>query len=279
MRKYGFIGAGNMGLPLIRGAVRLAGAGNVAFTTAHPQTTGKRVEDETGAVLAASNLYLADDSEIIVLCVKPGMIGDVAEELKEASLAGKTLVSVAAGISICSLRELFPDAMQIIRAMPNTPAMVGEGMTCVAFEDGSMCGDASQKVESDRHAVLDLFDSVGRTELITEKLMSAATCAGGSSPAYVYMFIEALADSAVKYGIKRDMAYRIAAQTVLGSARMVLETGQHPGKLKDDVCSPGGTTIAGVEALEAGGMRAAVMSATDACFKRSEELGRKDKTV
>lgn len=274
MGRFGFIGAGNMGLPLVKGAVGLVGSSEVMFITAHPETTGKKVQSETGAALAASNVCLAGSSEILVLCVKPAYIGGVAKELAGTDLSGRTLVSVVAGVSIASLREMFPSAMQIIRVMPNTPAMVGEGMSCLAFEADEN-EDAAKARGKDRDSVMGLFDSIGRAEIIPESLMSAATCANGSSPAYVYMFIEALADSVVKYGIKRDMAYRLVAQTVLGSAKMVLETGEHPGKLKDDVCSPGGTTIAAVEALEREGMRAAVMAATDACFARSEELGKR----
>lgn len=268
MKKYGFIGAGNMGLPLLKGAIGLVGADNVLFYTP-VDSECERVAAMTGAKRAAGNAGLAAECENIVICVKPQFIGAVLAELSKTDLTGRTVISIAAGVTGETLREGLGQDVRIARIMPNTPAMVKAGMSCVCFTDYAAFDDAAKK------AVTDLFEAVGRVEIIPERLMNAAVCANGSSPAYVYMFIEALADSVVKYGIPRDMAYRLAAQTVLGSAKMVLETGDHPGKLKDNVCSPGGTTIAAVEALEENGFRNAVMKATDACFAKSEELGRK----
>ena len=155
-------------------------------------------------------------------------------------------------------------AVKIVRTMPNTPAMLGEGMTCISY--------SNEVTEVEKEVVRKLFLSVGKIEEIPEKLLNVAICANGSSPAFVYMFMEALADGVVKYGIPRDMAYRLVGQTVLGSAKMLLESGQHPGKLKDAVCSPGGTTIAGVAALEEYGLRNAVIKAADACYKKAEEM-------
>ena len=266
MFKYGFIGAGNMGYPLLKGAAGFAGKENVTFSTPFTEEMEK-IKERSGIGYSNDTVELARNSENIVICVKPQMIDKVFADLKSVDIKGKTVISIAAGVTSQRLHEGLGEEVRIARIMPNTPAMVGEGMSCICFTD--YAGGFS---DEQKKAVTDLFGAVGKYEIISEKLMNAAICANGSSPAYVYMFIEALADSVVKYGIPRDMAYRLAAQTVLGSAKMVLETGEHPGKLKDNVCSPAGTTIAAVEALEESGFRNAVMKATDACFKRSEEL-------
>ena len=154
---------------------------------------------------------------------------------------------------------------KVVRAMPNTPALVGEGMTGVSYNKDEFSFEQRDVVDR-------FFNSFGKVVYVDEKLMDVIVCASGSSPAYVYMFIEALADSAVKYGIKRDDAYKLVAQTVLGSAKMVLETNEHPGVLKDKVCSPGGTTIAGVAALEEHNFRNAVIKATDACYDKCHNI-------
>ncbi len=267
MKKYGFIGAGNMGYPLLMGAAKLVGKENVTFSTPFAEENEK-VKARSGITPSANTVELANTSEIIVICVKPQMIDMVFSDLKQADIFGKTIISIAAGVSSDRLREGLGERVRIARIMPNTPAMVGEGMSCICFAD---CGGGFD--DEQKKTVTSLFEAVGKYEIVPERLMNAAICANGSSPAYVYMFIEALADSVVKYGIPRNVAYRLAAQTVLGSAKMVLESGEHPGRLKDNVCSPGGTTIAAVEALEEAGFRNAVMKATDACYKRSEELG------
>ena len=266
MKKYGFIGAGNMGYPLLIGAAGTVGKENVTFSTPFAEENEK-IRTKSGIEYSANTVALANECENIVICVKPQMIDLVFEDLKKADIAGKTVISIAAGVTVERLRNGLGNNVRIARIMPNTPAMVGEGMSCICFSDCAGGFDDEQK-----KAVTDIFGAVGKYEIIPENLMNAAICANGSSPAYVYMFIEALADSVVKYGIPRAMAYRLAAQTVLGSAKMVLETGEHPGRLKDNVCSPGGTTIAAVEALEEAGLRNAVMKATDACYVRSEEL-------
>ncbi len=267
--KFGFIGVGNMGFPILKGAAALVGGDRICFTTASGKKD-ERIIAETGAVRVKDNAAVAAESEIVVFAVKPQMMGGVFEEVKDVDLSGKVVLSVAAGVSCEDFRNALGSAASIVRVMPNTPAMVGEGMSCVCFD-----GEAAPVSAQNKQDVFDLLSAVGKYQEIPERLMNAAICANGSSPAYVYMFIEALADSVVKYGIPRDMAYKLVAQTVLGSAKMVLETGEHPGKLKDNVCSPGGTTIAGVSALEEFGMRNSVIKATDACFAKSEALGKK----
>ena len=175
------------------------------------------------------------------------------------------VISLAPGISIEYLTDMLGFDSRVVRAMPNTPALLGEGMTGVSY-------DASMFTLTEKDMLDRIFKSFGKYVQVDEKLMSAVTCASGSSPAYVYMFIEALADSVVKYGISRQDAYELVAQTVLGAAKMVLETEKHPGERKDAVCSPGGTTIQGVAALEEYGFRNSIMKATDACYAKAEGM-------
>ena len=267
MKKYGFIGTGNMGFPLLKGAAELVGKENVTYHTPFAEEM-ESVKARTGIEYSPDTATLVAESENIVICVKPQMLGDVFREFEKAAMRNKTIISIAAGVTCATLYEGIRQDVRIARIMPNTPAMVGEGMSCICFADYSGGFDDEQK-----KAVTDLFGKVGQYEVISESLMNAAICANGSSPAYVFMFIEALADSVVKYGIPRKTAYKLVAQTVLGSARLALETGEHPGKLKDNVCSPGGTTIAAVEALEEWGFRNAIMKATDACYEKGVELG------
>lgn len=275
MKKYGFIGVGNMGMPLLRGALQIVDKEMVAFT-AKSEEKKLKTKAELGVCCCESNAQLAESSENIVLGIKPQFLFGVLEEISGVDLTGKTIISIAAGISCDQIRKALGQEVRIARVMPNTPAMVGEGMSCICF-DAPLNGNSNTSFDDEtKKNVTDIFEKIGKVEVIPEALMSAATCANGSSPAYVYMFIEALADSVVKYGIPRNTAYRLVAQTVLGSAKMVLETGEHPGRLKDNVCSPGGTTIAAVEALEEFGLRNAVMKATDVCYAKSESLAKKD---
>ncbi len=267
MKKYGFIGTGNMGFPLLLGAAKLVGKENVTYSTPFPEEM-ESVREKTGIEFSKDTMTLVEDSENVVICVKPQMLPEVFRDFERVAMKNKTVISIAAGVTCASIYEGIRQDVRIARIMPNTPAMVGEGMSCICFADYSGGFNDEQKKE-----VTDLFAQVGEYEIISESLMNAAICANGSSPAYVFMFIEALADSVVKYGINRKMAYKLAAQTVLGSAKLVLESGEHPGKLKDNVCSPGGTTIAAVEALEEWGFRNAIMKATDACFEKGAQLG------
>lgn len=268
MERMGFIGTGNMGFPMLKGAIKEFGLENITYTAASIDEM-KSVKTRTGADYADSNADLIRSCGFIVLCVKPQFMGPVFEALKKADLSGKLIISIVAGMSIEDIRLLTGQPVRVVRAMPNTPAMVGEGMSCISYSDDTF----EEKIEDgEKEIVRRLFGSFGRFVEMRENLINAAMCANGCSPAYVYMFIEALADGAVRYGIDRKTAYELVAQTVLGSARMVLETGEHPGKLKDNVCSPGGTTIAAVAALEEAGFRNALIKATDACYKRASEL-------
>ncbi|MBO4325630.1 MAG: pyrroline-5-carboxylate reductase [Lachnospiraceae bacterium] len=265
MRTIGFFGAGNMGLPFIKAAVKLLGAEETGFFEKSNERA-EYVSNLTASKRYESEAELVKDCRYILFAVKPQVAPVVFEAIAPHITADNRFITIMAGISTDTIRAAIGTEAPIIRLMPNTPAMVSEGMTCRSL---SGCDEDSAEAKF----VETLVCSFGRMVTLPEKLMSAAVCANGSSPAYVYMFIEALADSVVKYGIQRDTAYVLAAQTVLGAAKMVLETGEHPGKLKDNVCSPGGTTIAAVAALEEAGFRNAVMKATDACYAKSQELG------
>ncbi len=265
MALFGFIGTGNMGYPLMLSAIKAFGRNEIEF---YDKSEARRqaVTKETGINPAADNEAMVLTCKYICLVVKPQFIDEVLLQISRHITKDHVIISFAAGISTERIRQGLNDSARIVRAMPNTPAMVGKGMTGVSYDKGIL----TQEEES----VLDrFFNSCGRYEIVDERLMNAVVCVSGSSPAYVYSFIEALADSAVSCGLPRDKAYTMAAQAVLGAAQMVLDTGEHPAKLKDNVCSPGGTTIAAIKALEEHGFRNAIMKATDACYKKAEELG------
>lgn len=264
MAIMGFIGAGNMGFPMLLGAKKAFGAEQLIFTSASREKR-ESVKQKSGIEYVNDNQLVAASCKYIILAVKPQFFNDVFKDIKDTVTKEQVIISIAAGVTIDNIKDGLGRDIRIVRAMPNTPAMVKEGMTEVCFS-----GDVFSEEEKD--IVGRLFSSFGKYQLFDEQLMNAAVCASGSSPAYVYMFIEALADSVVKYGIQRDKAYELAAQTVLGAAKMVLETGEHPGKLKDQVCSPGGTTIAAVAALEEFGFRNSVIKATEACYGKALSL-------
>ncbi len=266
MEKLGFIGAGNMGFAMLKGASGVMEAGMLTYTDVNHARL-EEIQNETGILYTEDNITLAKTVKYIVLAVKPQFLDGVLEELKGVVNESQVIISIAPGIAIAHYKEYLGQNIKVVRAMPNTPALVNEGMSGICFSDDSFTEEEKEMVER-------FFSSFGKFEVVNEALMNAVVCASGSSPAYVYMFIEALADSAVKYGIPRDKAYVFAAQTVLGSAKMVLETKEHPGKLKDQVCSPGGTTIAAVSALEDAGFRSAIIKAADACFEKSVSFGK-----
>ncbi len=264
MAKIGFIGMGNMGFAMLKGALSVFPKEDIVFTDVNTDRM-EAVTRETGVMHVQSNAECANSAKYIVLAVKPQFYGAVTKNIKNIVKNDNVIISIAPGISVESLKEALDFDARIVRAMPNTPALLGEGMTGV-------CYDASAFNFEEKDVIDKLFNSFGKYKIVDEKMMSVVTCASGSSPAYVYMFIEALADSVVKYGMTRDVAYEFAAQTVLGAAKMVLETKEHPGALKDKVCSPGGTTIAAVAALEEHGFRNSIIKATDACFAKSESF-------
>lgn len=264
MAKTGFIGTGNMGYAILKGLLKIYSQDELMITDANKDKR-KQVSQETGVAAAEDNETLAKSVKYIVLAVKPQYYGAVLKDIAPVVTKEQVIISIAPGITIDDLKRELGDDKRIVRAMPNTPALIGEGMTGV-------CYDRQLFTEEEEKEIHTFFSSFGKMRIVEERLINAVVCVSGSSPAYVYMFIEALADSAVKYGLPRDTAYEMAAQAVAGSANMVLETGKHPGELKDAVCSPGGTTIAAVSALEEAGFRSAVIKAADACFEKCNSL-------
>lgn len=265
MEKIGFIGMGNMGSAIMKGLLSHGSSPEEILFTDIDGARREKVEGETGVHGVATNRECAQKARYLVLAVKPQYYQAVLEEIRPTVTASQVIISIAPGKTVAYLKGVLGADRRIVRAMPNTPALLGEGMAGV-------CYDPDLFSQEEKALIHKFFTSFGRMELVEERLMDAVVCASGSSPAYVYMMIEALADGAVKCGLPRDMAYQMVAQTVLGSAKMVLETGLHPGELKDMVCSPGGTTIAAVGALEQCGFRNALMQATDACFARCKSI-------
>ena len=267
--KLGVIGCGKMGTALVEGAVRAGVTAAADITGCDPFPAARDAfAKSTGATIAATAGEVAARSEVILLATKPQ---DVAGALGEISAAadGKPLlvISIAAGVTIAALEAAAPQNFRIIRAMPNTPALVGKGAA------GYCLG--SRATEADSETAEALLGAVGLASKVPEKLMDAVTGLSGSGPAYVYLIIEALADGGVRCGLPRADALRLAAQTVFGAAAMVLETGEHPAVLKDMVTSPGGTTIAGLAEMEKNGVRNALIRAVTAATRRATELGAK----
>ncbi len=264
-KKIGFIGSGNMAGAIIGGLLKSGLASREDLMAADvSEVMRKKVSDAWQIRTTADNLEVVAASDILFLAVKPNIYPAVIAQIREAVKPETVVVTIAAGQTLEKVGGLFGRDVKIVRVMPNTPALVGEGMA-------ALCPNPLVTKE-ELEDVLAIFGSIGRAEVVGEYLMDVVTAVSGSSPAYVYMFIEAMADAAVAGGMPRAQAYEFCAQAVLGSAKMVLETGKHPGELKDLVCSPGGTTIAAVCELERLGMRSAVMSAVAACIEKSREL-------
>lgn len=266
MALFGIIGVGNMGSAILKAAINAFGQSEIIYYDSW-RNKCKEIEEEYGILAEPDALTLVNKCKYVVLAVKPGHINELLNEIKSAISQKNILISIAAGVEIQSIKAIVGRSVRVVRAMPNTPAMIFKGASGVSLV-------ADEYNDKDQEELDTFFKAFGQYELFDESLMNAVTCASGSSPAYVYTFIEALADSVVSLGIPRDKAYALVAQTVMGAASMVLETTKHPGILKDQVCSPGGTTIAGIKALEENGFRNAIMKATDACFKRANELSK-----
>ncbi len=264
-RRWGFIGSGKMATALIRGMLRSGVAGKASIVASDPlESVRVGLAADTGIRVHAANGPVLEQSDVIVLAVKPQMMPQVLAQLRPLVGPRHLVVSIAAGISIASLLEGLGPERKIVRVMPNTPALLGEGASAYALGPGVP--------ENDETLVKAFLSSVGRSVRVPETMLDAVTGLSGSGPAFVYLMIEALSDGGVRVGLPREIATMLAAQTVLGSARMVLETGLHPGVLKDQVASPGGTTIAGLHALERGGVRGALIDAVEAATRRSAEL-------
>lgn len=263
--KLGFIGTGNMASAIMGGVINNNIFKPEEIIGADLFAPGReRVKEQFGINVTASNKEVVENSEVMILSVKPQFYGDVISEIKDLVKDDQIIITIAPGKTLAWLEEQFGKDVKIVRTMPNTPAMVGEGMTAA-------CPNA-QITEEDLTRVKTILESFSKVEVVPERLMDTVTAVSGSSPAYVYMFIEAMADAAVLGGMPRPQAYKFAAQAVLGSAKMVLDTGKHPGELKDMVCSPAGTTIEAVRVLEEKGFRSSVIEAMKACEAVSRSL-------
>ncbi len=264
--KIGFLGAGKMATALAQGFIKARLVSNAQVIASDPIDAARAAfTRETGGKIANSNVEVAEFADVLFLAVKPGQAAEVLGEIKGHFTAKHLLISIAAGVPISRLETALGSNARLIRVMPNTPALVGSSASAFAPSKSALAQDATLAQK--------LFSAVGLAFQVREYLLDAVTGLSGSGPAYVYLFIEALSDGGVASGLPRDIATRLAAQTVLGSAKMVLETGMHPGALKDMVTSPGGTTIEGLHELEKGGLRGTVISAVRAATDKSKKLG------
>lgn len=265
-QRIGFIGVGKMGEALLRGVLhaRLSEPTKITIYDADAQRMAA-VASALGVSTNSSVTRAVGNAEIVVIAVKPDIVPVVLREAAERTGPQHLFVSIAAGVPIALMEGLLPARTRVVRVMPNTPCLVGAGASAFALGKHATTEDAK--------VVKTIFDAVGKCVLVEEKLLDAVTGLSGSGPAYGYLIIEALADGGVRMGLTRDIALTLAAQTLFGAAKMCLETNLHPAQLKDMVASPGGTTIAGLHALECGGLRAALMNAVEAATLRSRELG------
>jgi pyrroline-5-carboxylate reductase len=265
-KKVGFIGAGNMGEALIRGLVNASVVAPEAIWASDVRLERlKELDSQYGIQLAPDNLEVVRQADVVIMAVKPQIMAAVLREIASALTKRKLMISLAAGVSTARIRAMLGREVRLIRVMPNTPALVLEGVTAIAKAEGLEADDLDVAGE--------IFSAVGRVVVLDEELLDAVTGLSGSGPAYVAVVIESLADGGVKMGLDRITAMTLATQTVLGAAKLLLETGMHPGALKDMVSSPGGTSIAGISALEEGGIRTTFIKAVERATSRSKELG------
>jgi pyrroline-5-carboxylate reductase len=261
----GFVGTGNMAEALIRGLVHASVAEKEQLLGSDPREERRaEMSQRYGVRVVADNVEVARQADILVLSVKPQVMAKVLEQIGPQIHPHALVISIAAGIPLAAIERKLPQA-RVIRTMPNTPALVGAGATAIAA--------GGHATEEDLLAARRIFDSVGSTVVLEESQLDAVTGLSGSGPAYIFLIIEALSDAGVKVGLSRYTAQALAAQTVLGSAKLLIETNEHPGRLKDMVTSPGGTAIAGLHTLEAGGLRTTLMNAVEEATRRSRELG------
>ena len=264
-KKIGFIGCGNMGKAMLGSIVKSDNIilENIMVST-KSKTSAQSISLEFGVKASTNNIEVAKNSDIIFLAVKPYFFKEVIEEVKESIKEDAIVISIAAGITIDQIEQWFNKRVKVVRTMPNTPALVGEGMAAI-------CPNKNITEEELKY-VGEVYNLFGKFELLEVKDFHSFIALCGSSPAYVFMFIEAMADAGVKLGIPRAKAYKLAEQSILGSAKLALETGKHPGVLKDEVCSPGGTTIEAVNDLEKNGFRSTVISAIEKCADKSKNM-------
>ena len=266
-KKIGMIGAGNMGVALIDGMILsgTAKAANIICSDASERQLEK-IAAKYPIQTTISNIEVVQASDIVIYAVKPQIIANVLKETAEHLDMSKLIISIAAGVPLAAIESLLQKDLRLIRVMPNVAVAVREGATAVA------AGEHAD--EEDVKLAMAIFDSVGKSIFLKENyLMDAITGLSGSGPAYIFMIVDALADAGVKMGLYRQDALTLASQTILGAAKLLLETGMHPGQLKDSVTSPGGTAIAGLHTLEKGGLRTTLINAVEAATNRSKELG------
>lgn len=266
----GFIGAGNMAEAMIGGLVRGKHVQPNRIIGSDPRK--ERLEElrtSFGIEATQNNRDIVQRSSLVVLSVKPQIMDKILREVGDQMKPGTLVVSIAAGVDTATIEESLPEGVRVVRAMPNTPAMVGAGATAISA--------GKHATPEDMATAKALFDAIGITVELDESHLDAVTGLSGSGPAYIFLILEALADAGVKVGLSRRNAQRLAAQTVMGSAKMLLETDEHPGRLKDMVTSPGGTAIAGLHTLEQGGLRTTLINAVETATKRAQELGRRGK--
>lgn len=264
-KKIGFIGAGKMAQAMIEGILKskMIPSQNM-IASAKTESTLEKIKLNYQILTTYDNQEAARFADILILAVKPDQHTNVIHEIRNVIHPECTIITIAAGISLNDIEKEFGFNVKAVRSMPNTPSLVGEGMSAICSNE--------RLTEEEVLEVERLFHTFGKTERLDEKLMDAVPAISGSSPAYVYMLIEAMADGGVKQGIPRDKAYRLAAQAVLGSAKMVLETNRHPGELKDNVCTPGGATIEAVAELEKRQFRGSLLAAMDTCTEKVKSL-------
>lgn len=265
--KIGIIGFGNMGSAIIKGLTETESVypENITLSDKEKNKTLDFLRNYP-LINFSSNTENAKNSKYLIIAVKPHQYNSVLNEIKEFINENTVIISIAAGITISDLKYVLGNSVKTVRTMPNTPAMINEGMTAVSFDVNI--------TDSERDTVLNIFNSIGKTEVFEEKFMDFIPALSGSSPAYVFMMIEAMADAAVLSGISRDKAYKMAAQSILGAAKLFLNSGKHPGELKDMVCSPGGTTIEAVSVLEENGFRSSVIKAMNACSEKAVKMSK-----
>ena len=266
MKTIGFIGCGNMGKAMVEGIMKaqLVDGDHMIVSNQHPEKL--ETLSRTYDLYISDNETVACNADILFLAVKPHMYGKIIEEIREHVKPNAIMVDIAAGVTLADLYAMFHRKVKAVKAMPNTPAFVGEAMSALAF------GEMMSK--DDKEDIVDIFESFGQCAEVQESMMEAVTVVSGSSPAYMFMILEAMADEAVLEGMPRKDAYKFAAQAMLGSAKMLLETGKHPGELKDMVCSPGGTTIEAVMKMEEKGLRSTIMEGMRACADKSRKMTR-----
>jgi pyrroline-5-carboxylate reductase len=263
-----FLGAGNMAEALVKGLLRAGVAEPREIVCSdRSEDRGPVLVQRYGVRFTRSNKEATEAADLVVLSVKPQVMNKLLDEIAPSLNERKLVISIAAGVPIAAIERKVGHGVRIVRTMPNTPALVGAGATALVAGEHATDADLKQARA--------LFDAIGKTVVVDEPLLDAVTGLSGSGPAYIFLVIEALSDAGVKVGLPRAVAQDLAAQTVLGSAKLLIETGEHPGRLKDQVTSPGGTAIAGLHTLEAGGLRTTLMNAVESATRRSRELGEK----